>query len=457
MINGRVDVIRRDAISGWCADYEDPNRIVELVLYVDGTSRGRFQASRQRPDLRALQIYGDGNHGFFIELTPPLSSDHEHEIVVRPVGGWGSLERGRVRLLKDLVGDQAVVPIEEELPEEVHNTWGAPKYVLHIGPHKTGSTYLQMAFYESRQTLLSRGVFYPDAQFGWIGHGGTSHTEFYRNLADLDTSELPPRFRQLNSSEYPTVLISSEDLVGVSRQGLRYLRSLLSDRPVEVVYYCRRWSDLLISAWQETVKQGKLHSFGHFLADQLADPMRSSITNFDLVLSKYAEVFGIQSIRLISYNHLIDHEIDLYDHFVTSILEWDAAPSVPRITPNRSLGAAESELIRLLNSIATERSEATGIELFRRYWLNRSDPDALSLVAGMENHLISARIDDAAPSLRALHEFLFEKYRDRIIGPSSGYNLFQPRVREAALVQDSHLFIPGAVEKLHRLYTKLVS
>jgi hypothetical protein len=455
MINGRVDLIRRDLISGWCADYDDPKRILELLVYVDGTPRGRFPADRQRPDLRALRIYGEGNHGFSIELTPPLSLDEDHEIVVRPVGGWGSLERGRVRLLKELVGEPAIFVLEEEVTEEPHNVWGSPKYVLHIGPHKTGSTYLQMAFNESRNSLLDGGVFYPDTVFGWVGHGGSSHAEFHRLLADLDTRELPSSFNSLNSSDHKIVLISSEDLVGISRQGLRYLRSLFGWRPVEVVYYCRRWSDLLPSAWQETVKQGELHGLGEFLAVQFADPIKSSIINFDIVLSKFVEVFGIRSVRLVSYNHLVDSGIDLYDHFVRSIIGLDTAPRVTRVTPNQSLDPAEVELLRVLNGIASIRQEATGIDIFRRYWPNRFDPDARSLISGMAEHMDSARVDDASPGLRGLHEFLFAKYRDGTVGPGSGFNLFHPEIRDVAYVRDTHLLTPGVIEKAGGLYDRI--
>jgi hypothetical protein len=122
VIDGRVDAISRDPISGWCTDYDDPYRVIELSVC---------------------------------------------------------------------------------------------------------STYLQMAFYESREALSVRGMLYPDTEFGWVGRGSSSHTEYHCRLSDLDTTELPSHFNSLNSSEHKTVLISSEDLVGVSRQSLRYLCSPL--------------------------------------------------------------------------------------------------------------------------------------------------------------------------------------------------------------------------------------
>ena len=452
MINGRVNVIRRDMISGWVADYDDPYRVLEIAVLVDGVERGRYLANRARPDLRALGIYGAGDHGFAVHLVPQLSSDEDHEVIVRPLGGWWALERGHVRIAKDLVGEQSITVLEDEpRPPQLAGS-GTPRYVLHVGPHKTGTTYLQLAFNESRNELSRVGIFYPDASFGWIGPDGRSHTELYHKIAALETASLPTDFGRLNASDYNTILISSEDLVSVSGQGLRYLKSLIEGRPVEIVFYCRRWSELLPSLWQESVKQGMTHSLGEFLAKQLLDPMKSSAINFCIVIDRYAEVFGSESIKLVSYNHLVDSNIDLYEHFVKSFFVCDNIPLVTRATPNRSLDPVDSATVQLLNQVASIRSEPVGIDIFNRYWRNRSSMSVASLHTAMARCLASIRANDACPGLRAVHDFIFERYGDRMVDPNSGYGLFLPAIRDLPFVQTSYLFAEGVMQSVISLY-----
>lgn len=92
MIRGFVDVIRRDLITGWVADSDDPNRVFEIVVHVDGLERGRYFADQPRQDLRAAGIYGEGNHSFRIVLDPPLCPEKDHEVIVCPLAGGGAAQ-----------------------------------------------------------------------------------------------------------------------------------------------------------------------------------------------------------------------------------------------------------------------------------------------------------------------------------------------------------------------------
>ena len=314
-----------------------------------------------------------------------------------------------------------------------------------------------MAFFESRNELLTGGILYPDSAFGWVKPGEFNHTELYRNLTALETARLPTAFDRLNASTYSTILISSEDLVSVSGQSQRYLKSLIAGRTVDVVFYCRRWSELLISLWQESVKQGNTRSLGEFVAVQLADPMQSSAINFDIVLGRYAEIFGIETIKLISYNHLMEAKVDLYDHFVRSILGLDDVPTVMRSTPNRSLDPVEIETVRLLHEIACMRSEPAGIDLFHRYWRKRSSERVSLLHAAMTSCLKSIRINDAAPGLRAVHDFIFEKYGRCMVEPNSGYSLFLPASRDLPYIEGSYIFAEGVMQTTIDLYEEICS
>lgn len=446
MLNGHVDTIGRDLIAGWAADSDDPNRVVEVSVHVDGVERGRCPADKLRPDLRALGIYGEGRHGFAIAFVPPLSSYEDHELLVRSSVGRNILGRGHVRIVKNLVGDEAIILMADKpMPAQLAEL-GPIRYILHIGPHKTGTTYLQMAFVETRSELRAGGVIYPDASFGVVGPGGHSHTEFHRSLNARDPTDLVAILDRLNAEPCKTLLLSCEDLIGVSHANLHRLKSLVPTRRIEIVFYCRRWSELLPSGWQETIKQGKTHSLGEFLSTHLGDPMSSGMINFNIVLDKYADVFGIDNIRIISYNRLVELGVDLYSHFVRSVLHMDTTPVVPTAVPNRSLDPVDVETVRLLNLIAAARSEPSGVDMFHRYWRNRANTNFLLLHQEMIKCLTTIRIDDAAHSLQSVHDLIFSKYKGCVISPDNGQNLFDPEVRELPFIQPTYLLVKGMVQ-----------
>ena len=180
--------------------------------------------------------------------------------------------------------------------------------------------------------------------------------------------------------------------------------------------------------------------------------MRSAAINFDIPLGRYVEVFGIANIKVVSYNHVLDTKVDLYDHFVRSVLGWDKIPSVARATLNRSLDPVDIETVRLLNEVAGMRSEPTGIHVFQRYQRNRSDTVVSSLREAMTKSLASIRLNDAAPGLRAVHDFLFEKYGGCMVDPCSRYNLFLPGVRDIPFVQAGYLLAEGVTQAAFKLY-----
>ena len=45
------------------------------------------------------------------------------------------------------------------------------RFIIHIGPHKTGSTYLQNHLTQNRAALIGRGIYYPrewtTPEIGW--------------------------------------------------------------------------------------------------------------------------------------------------------------------------------------------------------------------------------------------------------------------------------------------------
>ena len=170
-----------------------------------------------------------------------------------------------------------------------------PRFILHVGPHKTGTSYLQEAFVRTRPLLAGRGVLYP-ATWGRIAHHGLP--ELLRSGAD---ARLARQFAELGMAGYPTVLISVEGLATLPRAAIERLRALIGpDNPVRVVFYARSWADRLPSHWKQATREGGTQSLPEYLYQRVAQPSGSLLVNFGAGLRACAEVFGPEALAVSS-------------------------------------------------------------------------------------------------------------------------------------------------------------
>src|SRR5438105_4170120 len=102
-----------------------------------------------------------------------------------------------------------------------------PRYILHIGPHKTGTTYLQASFLRFRSELSDRGVCYPAE---WQGGLGPGLYGLFRRLQQRDIG-LKGEFQSLNQSDNEAVLISAEDLSTLGVREIDYFAEVIGSWP----------------------------------------------------------------------------------------------------------------------------------------------------------------------------------------------------------------------------------
>lgn len=171
------------------------------------------------------------------------------------------------------------------------------RVVLHVGPHKTGSTALQEAFAMNATHLRACGVLYPET-----GRSGSAH----QNVARGCWTDGDPVLDVLRDeiADARMVFLSSELFSALDLKGLRRLAGLFGDAPVEIVYVLRRLPLLLQSHWRELIKHGQPLTFPDYLDlardiaphPQLAAPMPAA------QLGRLEQVFGSEGLRLIVYD-----------------------------------------------------------------------------------------------------------------------------------------------------------
>jgi len=151
----------------------------------------------------------------------------------------------------------------------------APERVfLHIGLHKTGTTYLQNLLAANRQQLRGHGVDYP---------GGKD--EPVQAFAALDLQGRRPRgyndkrvegswealVAAIQARGLPTALVSDERLSMSTLKQVRRAAGSFPDSEVHVVVTVRDLGRIAVSAWQEDVKSDETWTWQQFAA-AIKDP-----------------------------------------------------------------------------------------------------------------------------------------------------------------------------------------
>jgi hypothetical protein len=327
-----------------------------------------------------------------------------------------------------------------------------PRYVIHIGPHKTGSSYLQAAFQALRSQFLEHGVWYPEQ---WQGEDKLGHHRLVHRLRTKTDEGLAEDFAFLNGSSYETILISAEDLSDLKPEEIAQLRILLGECSSHVIFYCRRWSELLPSGWQELIKHGHTTTFSEFLSTCFINPFSSHVINYSRTLRRYAECFGISNLSLVSYSNIMDDDGDIFANFCKNFLAWKDPPKPVHSRVNVSLAPMEVELIRALSAIEWSRTGRKSDEIIHGYRRNLGKLDLSLPLSAMEKCLDHAKINEGVGPLENLHGVLFKEFGSLLVEPRAGPRLFVPKLSEVPYVRQDYLLSDGVVGSLQGIYREI--
>lgn len=97
-LRGRVDLTAGDRVHGWAFDEAEPDRQIDVGVFVDDRKVAHVHCDMMRRDLLALGTFGSVGHGFEYRFQPPLDLAKAHRVTVRFVDSGRALERGDVML-----------------------------------------------------------------------------------------------------------------------------------------------------------------------------------------------------------------------------------------------------------------------------------------------------------------------------------------------------------------------
>ncbi len=233
---------------------------------------------------------------------------------------------------------------------------------LHIGSHKTGTSALQSAFAINTARLAERGIIYPgadaDARHGKITSGNGLRLASYLNR------NLPFRFHHENSlrvfdrvlakANGKHALYSSEFLETFETARLKELLAHTTSQGYQgrIVYFVRSIAGHAISSYSQAVKREKVTgSFADYLRSKYRNPFKEAIERAD-------EAVGRNNVLLLNYDAV---RKDLLPTFLRTALQLDTQGFQPPPTINRSLTAAEIEVMCAVNAQLNDRRRAVQI------------------------------------------------------------------------------------------------
>jgi hypothetical protein len=230
--------------------------------------------------------------------------------------------------------------------------------LLHIGVHKTGTTAIQAALADARPELKQHHVTYPgklQAQhraalavlgrhWGWNTRGGSV----------LDRAHFEKLAKRVRANT-DRIAISSEFFCEADEAtSAEVVRELGTDR-AHVVITLRNLGKLLPSSWQQYLKYGLTTPYDTWLEDVFATPGSSKMSptfwrrhDHAAVVRRWTEAVGADRVTV-----LILENVDRRAMFVTfaQLLGVPEEILTQRmdLTSNRSMTAAEAEVLRRLN------------------------------------------------------------------------------------------------------------
>jgi hypothetical protein len=239
--------------------------------------------------------------------------------------------------------------------------------LLHIGPHKTGTTSLQSAFHARRREAAAQGVHYagPNRQPMQAAHAITGKPSPYADGKTPPRSRWRDLVREVQGAGDKRVVISSEGFADADDDGIRTVIEDLGGERVHVVITLRPLASILPSQWQQYVQGGLTLDYDAWLDAMFNKPRGTVSPSFwvrhrhDELVRRWAAAAGASNVTVVVADDADrDRQLRLFEQ-LTGLREGTLVPEMD--LSNRSLTLPEIETVRAFN--LAYRAEGLGTQL----------------------------------------------------------------------------------------------
>jgi hypothetical protein len=232
--------------------------------------------------------------------------------------------------------------------------------LLHIGPHKTGSTALQHSLHDNRDRLHTQGVHVAGPRTQPMTAAMYAATGV---LLSTQTSESASKWDRLleevRQSGADRTVISSEFFCEADAAHATRILEQLGPERTQVVVTLRPLVRILASQWQQFVQNRIVTSYPDWLEAVLTDFATTETPSFwrrhrhDLLVRRWAECAGPERVTVVVVD---ERDPDALLRTFDDLLGVEPRTLEPGdLGTNRSLRYAEVELVRRFNEVWRER------------------------------------------------------------------------------------------------------
>jgi hypothetical protein len=328
-------------------------------------------------------------------------------------------------------------------------------FVLHVGPHKTATTWLQHNFHANARALEAAGWLYP--QTG--ERVRVAHHDLSDAAADIfdDGSAKVAEIRRIAEkakTQGLNLLLSSEGFRNWKPAQIVRLGDLVGQE-MHIVYCLRDPASLLYSFWAQQIKTGQKLSFPAFRKQHFKTPMKSRLLNPLVEVAKLVKIPGSR-LTLLAYDEIRRRDLDIFDVFVTEILGLPALPHVEEgATSNDRLPLELAEFMRLMLIRAGDWRAFSDVNIGRmfQHFLNEDvRRDIVATVGAVPDARASLDVRRRHPAFRRVERRLLADHRQRMIPQPDGDRLFLDGVQVCDFYREEKLLVdPGVVALLDRM------
>ncbi len=336
------------------------------------------------------------------------------------------------------------------------------RLIIHVGPHKTGTTYIQKRLIDARPLLKKMGFHYPEFGISQFGHHRI--VRYFSNQGNDDIN-FPLEILRENIPLDQNIIISSENFVTLNEIGLNRIANFFPTHKLEIVFFIRDLAGLWPSYWQENIKHGADYTFLEYMAWMHGWMEREDVIRLETAkqLRELSGIFGINNIYAHIYDNVIDDDQDLFVYFWQNILNLPLGGlEGGGALINRSVESHTIEIIRILNQLYKEREEKSpGGKLGTEYLLNKAlyqDHENFEMyVSEFERYANIIRIRENEKQLMVFEDEIVSTFGGRIFNKGVGRSLFKTERREKTVVAASRYWFlkPSVEDFMESTYQKI--
>jgi hypothetical protein len=227
--------------------------------------------------------------------------------------------------------------------------------LVHIGPHKTGTTTLQGAFHAARRAVEAQGVQYASPWNRQAMQAARAVAGARSPFGDGDAaagSHWTDLVREVERSTARRVVISAEGFADATPATIRRMSADLDPARIHVVATLRPLGRILPSQWQQYVQNGLTLGYDAWLHSVFDTPERPATPSFwhrhrhDRLVERWMDVVGAERVTAVVVD---DRDHDAALRVFERLLGLRGGTLVrDERTYNRSLTRAEIDLVRAI-------------------------------------------------------------------------------------------------------------